>query len=163
MAWTTPQTVVADSTELTAALWNEQVRDNLDVLGMILNTSSASVATIQNTTSTTYTDLATVGPSVTVDTGTEAIVIVSAFIDCQAANRDTYMSFAVSGATTISASDSYAARCIGITVRATERVTRVNLLTGLTAGSNTFVAKYRSATGGNVQFDNRDLIVITLP
>ena len=28
MAWTTPQTVVADSTELTAALWNEQVRDN---------------------------------------------------------------------------------------------------------------------------------------
>jgi len=32
MAWTTPQTVVADSTELTAALWNEQVRDNTNFL-----------------------------------------------------------------------------------------------------------------------------------
>lgn len=28
MAWTTPATVLAGSTELTAALWNEQVRDN---------------------------------------------------------------------------------------------------------------------------------------
>jgi len=32
MAWTTPATVVADSTELTAALWNEQVRDNTSFL-----------------------------------------------------------------------------------------------------------------------------------
>lgn len=32
MAWTTPATVVADSTELTAALWNEQVRDNTNAL-----------------------------------------------------------------------------------------------------------------------------------
>ena len=32
MAWTTPSTAVAGSTELTAALWNEQVRDNLNAL-----------------------------------------------------------------------------------------------------------------------------------
>lgn len=32
MAWTTPATVVADTTELTADLWNEQVRDNTDYL-----------------------------------------------------------------------------------------------------------------------------------
>ena len=32
MAWTTPATVVADSTELTASLWNQQVRDNTSFL-----------------------------------------------------------------------------------------------------------------------------------
>jgi len=32
MTWTTPSTVVAGSTELTASLWNEQVRDNTSFL-----------------------------------------------------------------------------------------------------------------------------------
>lgn len=53
MAWTTPQTVVADSTELTAALWNEQVRDNsaylkaeADAVGLVHITTQTFVSTL---------------------------------------------------------------------------------------------------------------------
>ena len=36
-------------------------------------------------------------------------------------------------------------------------------VTGLTAGSHTFTAKYRVSGGGNAQFSNRSLIVLPLP
>jgi len=53
MAWTTPATVVADSTELTASLWNEQVRDNAqhlyDTMGLAhIVTQSFSASTNLN-------------------------------------------------------------------------------------------------------------------
>jgi len=47
MAWTTPQTVVADSTELTAALWNEQVRDNTDYLKTVSDQGHRILTTAQ--------------------------------------------------------------------------------------------------------------------
>ena len=46
MAWTTPATAVAGSTALTAAFWNQQVRDNLNAVGLVhLDTTSFSAAT----------------------------------------------------------------------------------------------------------------------
>ena len=48
MAWTTPSTAVAGSTELTAALWNEQVRDQLRVLGNVKTKVETAVVTMTN-------------------------------------------------------------------------------------------------------------------
>ena len=49
MAWTTPSTAVAGSTALTAAFWNEQVRDNmanLRALANVVQTVKTDTATI---------------------------------------------------------------------------------------------------------------------
>ena len=52
MAWTTPSTAVAGSTALTAAFWNEQVRDNLDEVAPIMTawTDYSSSVTFTNFT-----------------------------------------------------------------------------------------------------------------
>ena len=101
------------------------------------------VDTSETTTSASYTDLATVGPDVTLTTGTTVLVTV-AFTGYSSAAFASVMSFAVSGATTLAASDANAAYCNSNGVNHT--ATRTVLLTGLTPGSNTFTAKYRGST-----------------
>jgi hypothetical protein len=126
-----------------------------------LTSASAAVATSQNTTSTSYTDLTTSGPAVTVTTGTKALVIVGAFTGPQVAGASGYMSFAVSGATTISASDDYAFVNRGSGSNDDNRGCFATRLTTLTAGSNTFTAKYR-VSNNNADFGSRSIIVIDL-
>lgn len=57
MAWTTPATVVADTTELTADLWNEQVRDNTSFLYTppSCNVYNDANISVNNDTATTLT------------------------------------------------------------------------------------------------------------
>src|SRR3990167_9144142 len=93
---------------------------------------------------TTYTDLATSGPAVTVTTGTKAIVTVSTSLTNNVIDY-TYMSYAVSGATTIAAADGVALQWAPPTAGWSHHSARVSYLTSLTAGSNTFTAKYRVA------------------
>jgi|LakMenEpi03Aug12_release.lakeMendotaPanAssembly.Ray.scaffolds.fasta_scaffold557822_1 hypothetical protein len=123
---------------------------------------SATVATSQTTTSTTYTDLATAGPAVTITTGTKALVIVSAGLAQGSIGNRIYMSYAVSGATTIAASDT---NCLQVSVyQATNQMLRsssVSRLSTLTAGSNTFTAKYRT-NGGTATIADREICVINL-
>jgi hypothetical protein len=92
MAWTAPMTAV-DNTIWTSSQWNTHVRDNLlETMAGKATTAGrwfvstganaiaervitqASTTTSQTTTSASFTDLATVGPAVTVTTGTKAIV-----------------------------------------------------------------------------------------
>jgi hypothetical protein len=119
-----------------------------------VTTAGARVATAQSTSSTTYTDLTTSGPAVTVTTGTSALVTVGATVTGDEGN----MSFAVSGASTVAADDTRAlVSAINVSL------SRQIVLTGLTAGSNTFTAKYRSLSGVDTPtFANRDISVITL-
>lgn len=123
---------------------------------------SAVVDTEETTTSTSYTDLSTSGPAVTVRTGTKALVIVS----CQAKNSALgnliKMGWAVSGATTLAAADGYAAIDTSHVAAYYNQTTRVAYYTSLTAGSNTFTAKY--ATGaGTASFLRRSITVIGIP
>ena len=123
MAWTAPMTAVAGNT-LTAAQWNTHVRDNLletapakaTAAGRIFVTTAANaiaervvdsetVATSQTTTSTSYTDLATTGPAVTVTTGARALVFYGAEMENTTSTALSAASVAVSGATTDAASD----------------------------------------------------------
>ena len=124
-----------------------------------LTSASSSIASSQTTTSTTYTDLATAGPAVTITTGTKALVIMSGFAYSSVGGYNSFAGFAVSGATTIAATDAYALADGSTVGGAASRATR---LTTLTAGSNTFTMKYRQTISGTATFINREIIVIDL-
>jgi hypothetical protein len=119
----------------------------------------ATVAATETTVSASYVDLTTPGPAATVTIGSSgrALVIMSAAIQNSGA-AGSFMSFAVSGASTRAAANDDAAYVIG-----TNGVTAalVRLITGLTAGSNTFTAKYLSS-GGTATFGRRGMVVIPL-
>jgi hypothetical protein len=124
---------------------------------------TATVATSQTTSSATFTDLATVGPAVTVTTGTAAIIIIG----CEGAVNNTsgyQMAFAVSGATTRAAAST---EQLGIGSGAVASLAlamgRTVMLTALTAGSNVFTAKYKCGNAAHIAtFLNRDIIVIPI-
>ncbi len=126
----------------------------------------ARVETNQFTGSTSYTDLTTSGPAVTLTTGTKALVIVSARLYSQTSSSHAYMSFAVSGATTTAASDDFALRAQQSSAAANQafRMSAAAAVT-LTAGSNTFTAKYKWDGTGETQqahFEQREIFVINL-
>jgi len=72
-------------------------------------------------------------------------------------------SFAVSGATTIAADDKWAIYMSGVTANNSNRWGVARLVTGLTAGSNTFTMKYAAGvTGATGTFRKREIVVLPL-
>jgi len=123
-------------------------------------TAGASVGTLQSTSSGSYTNLGTVGPAVTLLTDTSVTVIVSSWVQVYNLNQVGYVSFAVSGATTIAAADNNGGiyqDAISATMNGI--ATMAVVLTTLTPGSNTFTMKYRTSSG-SADFYNRNLVVI---
>lgn len=120
----------------------------------------AEVATAETTASTSYTDLATGGPEVTLGVGPSGRVLV--VLSCIAGNATAgsrgHMGFAISGANTLAASDGFSIR--SPTASDVGAGTSV-LVTDLNAGTSTFTAKYR-ATADTASFSNRRLQVIPL-
>jgi hypothetical protein len=117
---------------------------------------TAQVATSETTTSTTYTDLATAGPSVTLTTGTSALVWAASSCSNSGANAS-IASVTISGATTSGASIDEAVTNLGTSVtRATSCC-----LYPLTAGSNTFAMQYRVIAGTGT-FGSRRITVMGL-
>jgi hypothetical protein len=152
---TNGQVLTADSTQADGVIWATPA-----------SASPASaqnfVATAQSTTSTTYAALGT-AQAVTLTTGTKVLVLLSmsATSDNNTNNPRSFMSVAVSGATTTAASDanSVMSRCVQANVL-NGRVGVAIFLT-CTAGSNTFTAQFRQPdfTG---TFSDRQMIVIDL-
>jgi hypothetical protein len=122
---------------------------------------SAVVSTNETSASTSYTDLATGGPAVTVTTGTSALVIVTATAGDATGGAGVYTGYAVSGASTVGASD---ARALLIPSQGVNNLgaSATYMQTGLTAGSNVFTAKYR-VTAGTGSWLNRGITVFPLP
>jgi hypothetical protein len=117
------------------------------------------------TLSTSYTVTLTgtpgTNPSVTLSTGTTAIVSISCYTRHADAGGSTFMSVAVSGATTIAASDDY---CTGVRDIAASNAGQHGgisfTLSGLTAGTNTFTLHYKKAAGANAAvFGKRSITV----
>jgi hypothetical protein len=123
--------------------------------------ASATVATYQSTTSTSYTDLATSGPAVTLTTGTKALVIITGLLEDFDSGIEKWMSFAVSGATTIAASDTRAIVHNASTNNGRELRASATSVVTLTAGSNTFTAKYRTGAA-TAYYGDRDIFVMNL-
>lgn len=145
-------TIAAGETILASDI--QAIKDDVDA---ILSASQTAVATSETTTSLTYTDLATSGPAVTLTTGTSVLVALSASMDNSGSNTS-QMGVAVSGASTVAADNVTA-----ISANGTEQVRAgaLFLVSGLTAGSNTFTAKY-VVGGGTGTFASRTIVVIPL-
>lgn len=124
----------------------------------------ASVATNQTTASSSYTDLATVGPAVTVQTGTKAIVTVGANITNASVGSGAAMSYAVGSPSNLAAADATAAFA-NVMAAAGSNFTysMTSYLSTLTAGTNTFTAKYRTPSAGTAGFINRHITVTAIP
>lgn len=157
MGWTSPMTFTA-STPLTAAQLNTNIRDNFNYLR---SNAAAWIGPSESRANVAYGDLATVGPAVTVTTDVQALLILTATIVDGTANGLAYMGCAISGATTRAPSD---AQCVGMitySVSVNSSMSFVGLATGLTPGSNTFTAKYRTSGGADTAFFvNRIVTVI---
>jgi hypothetical protein len=161
-----------------AADFNTYVRDNLNMTAPAIATAAnqyfvataanaiaarlvttAAIATSQTTTSSTYADLATVGPSVTLTTGTLALVVVTSATSNSVTNATCFMSYAVTGATVSGAANNRALRFDGLSSGNVVRASSMSPVT-LTAGSNTFTAKYAVGAGSTGTFVDRSIIVI---
>lgn len=116
------------------------------------------VATSQTTTSTSYTDLATTGPTVTCETGTSAFVFHAVQLANSGADGLSAASWAISGATTRSALDATAIVYDGMPASQHCRFADVDFLTDLTPGTNTFTEKYKVGSGTGT-FVNRTIMV----
>lgn len=129
--------------------------------GVITAADGANVATSQSTASTTYVDLATAGPAVTLTTGSTVLIWLSSVNVKATGGNSSFIGFAVSGATTIAAADGNAGQTSHAAGLAVSN-NRCFTLTGLTPGSNTFTMKYRVDGGAAVSFFNRSIIVQAL-
>jgi hypothetical protein len=166
-------TAVAGSV-FTAAQFNQSVRDNLNetapakasVAGQIFvatgansiaarTLQAANVDTSETTASASYVALTTAGPAVTVTSADQAIVCLFSLISNSSAGNFASMGYAVSGASTSAAS-------INRSIAGdSQQAGGVMLHSGLTPGSNTFTAQYRTAAGTGT-FQYRKILVIPL-
>jgi hypothetical protein len=96
--------------------------------------------------------------SVTLVTGTTAQINFTAIGAHASASGLVFVSFAVSGATTIAANDTNAQYINGPDGAYSATLARSFVFTGLTAGTNTFTMNYKSG-GGTITFNNRNLTV----
>lgn len=189
MAWTTPLTATTNGT-LTAAQFNSSVRDNLNASeagiatyhkspyptgGTFFATGSHELAlrgsysdsytTAQSTTSLSYVTLHDAAPAISAPTGTSVLCWITAGMGNSNGGSTSCMSVAVSGATTIAASDEWMASSSGMAAGTStdnfSKATVCHLFTGLTPGVNTFTCQYKVLSGTG-WFQNRTMIVFTL-
>lgn len=177
MAWTAPSTWVASAT-LTAAQLNQQLRDNLlecapalanDEGGYFVvdDTNSivqrlaekAYVDASETTTSTSFVDLATVGPQVTVTSGVRAIVWYASQVSNSGAGGISRVAIDISGATTQSGQDSQSLFFESTAANDAYNASQVVFFDTLTGGSNTFTLKYRVSAGTGT-FTRRRIVVM---
>lgn len=164
----------------TAAQFNTFVRDNLNETApakatqpsrLIVTDGANSIAerdlvedsitTAETTASTTFADLATPGPSVTVTTGSKALVIITAMMSNSTVNGINIATFEVSGATTSAANIVRAVENTSSTANAVLRASATTLFSSLTPGSNTFTMKYQ-VNAGTGTFQRRNIAVLAL-
>jgi len=132
-----------------------------------LGAAGAAVDTAQTTTSTSYANLSTVGPAVTVIVGANGLLLVGYNFSAynSTASLRNNMSIELSGANTISAGSSTQLegqfRDPLSSGNQGSNIGNTTLLTGLNPGSTTLTAKYR-VQGGAGTFSSRSLWALPL-
>lgn len=156
------QVLTADSAQATGVKWA--------TVAASATASEATIATSENVAATfTFGNLTTIGPSVTITVGSSGIVVLTLTAEiafASLASMGGKMSYDMSGANTSSAAEANSL-LLGLNGasggdRMSGSYTRV--LTGLTAGSTTFLAKYAgSGTGArDAAFLNRRIAAVAL-
>jgi hypothetical protein len=126
---------------------------------MFADAVTTYVATLETTTSTTYTDLTTTGPAVTLSlvSGQQAFIFMSARVKhSAAAGAASAASWAVSGASTVAASDSYYIFTDQNTT-AGHTCSLSHYYTATATGSHTWTMKYKAVVSGTATFLERRL------
>lgn len=174
MVWTAPMTAVAFDI-FKASDFNTYVRDNLmetasglpdspngsfyvttgensiSASGVSLNT----VTTSQDTASTSYTDLATVGPTVTLTVNNSVLISLGSRMTNSSSTGQCAMSVEWSNdGVTVPANDTYSLLYTGTAPFKYSN----SFLLPITPGRYTFTAKYR-ATSGTATFENRSMLI----
>lgn len=130
---------------------------------LALSADTATVTTTQTTTSTSYTDLATVGPTVTVTVGVngKVLVFMSSKVANNTANAYTHVAFAVSGANTIAAADINGIYMGNHGGTPDNKFGIPIMLEGLSTGATAFTLKYK-VSGGTGTYQDRILGVVAI-
>jgi len=179
VAYTVPLTAVANAA-LTAAQWNASVRDNFAETAPGKATTSGSifvatglnsiaerpvlsmtVDTAETTASTTYVDLATVGPFVTTTVGDKALLMCNCQIANSAATAISISSWEITGSFAAGPSDNTSINFENTAANQDMRAGDTRRLTSMTPGTITVTMKYRVTTGTGT-FQRRSLILIGL-
>jgi hypothetical protein len=176
MAWTTPPTLT-DGQVLTGAhtqIWRDDLNLTMPALASAsgqhfvatgANATAARLSVAQNitvseaTTNTSYAALTTAGPAVTVTCGPFVLVGMSAKLTHNTATASGFMSYAISGASTTSATDNVSITRQFSATTESLRCSSVLIQVGMTGGSNIFTALYRTSAG-SAGFDSRHLFAI---
>ena len=163
-----------------ASNWNTYIRDNFNAIGVgVMNSggnrylagtgvgsvaerdpSIATVTTGQSTTSTTYVNLATVGPSVSVTTGGKALICIASSVTNNTGGMGGRVAADLSGATTSAASDTNSLLFESGGALDAFQGTWTTVYTSLNSGTNTFAHKYRLVGTGQATFGNRNMTVV---
>jgi len=172
-------TAVATAT-FAAADWNTHIRDNLNAAAIGLatggvgrhfaatgvgavaerTTNTVTIATSQTRASTTYGDLATVGPAATVTSGVRAMIVLGAFMSNSTAGNGGRVAVATSGAHTSSASDTNSWGAESGLANDGFKGSYLTVYNPITAGSTTWTLKYRTVVGGTATFTDRNISVV---
>jgi len=156
-AYITGSTVVAGTGTVTAVPTGIQTIYN-GTEWVCVTPVSANTAASGNTTSAGYTATLAgapgTNPSVTVTTGTTALVVVSGYAYNPNLGQNAGISFAVSGATTRAAQGGEAFYTESNQISGS----RLSIITGLTAGTNTFTLQYRTGAA-TAYFEQRAITV----
>lgn len=177
MAWTVPMTAVAGS-PFASADYNTFVRDNQLQCPTALATTAGSYAVstgpnamveripamssliaLETTTSTSFTNLATNGPAVTVTTGTSALIVITAECHNGTASEAARVGVNITGATTEAPNSLYILRQETNGTAEFQQCSTARLHTSLSPGSNTFTMQY-AVTAGTGSFNFRSIIVM---
>jgi hypothetical protein len=169
-----------DGAALTAAQLNTHLRDNLmetatakanGTAGWFVATgrnqitqrtiASSRVGTAESTSAQDWTDLATPGPAVTLETGTRALVLTKYNCQDDTNGVTVRMGVALSGATERDPLTASELRLDGVTAGNSLAFSGADLITTLTPGTNTFTCKYKVGSGTGT-FRHRNLIVIAM-
>lgn len=119
-----------------------------------------SIAAAENTTSTSYADITTVGPTVTVTCGAAVLVLIHTRITNNTANVNTRAGFVVSGASTFAATNGLAAVFEPTAAGQDAQFSMSILFNGLTSGSNTFKVVYKVDSASTGTFSDRRLSIV---
>jgi hypothetical protein len=171
-------TAVAN-TAFTAAQFNVYIRDNLNATAPAVASSAgnlivttgfnavtervptvAFVGTSESTTSTTFVDLTTVGPTVTVTTGIRALVTIGTSVSNVTAGQGGRAAVDLSGATTSAASDTNSFLAESGNASDAFQGSWTTIYNPVNVGSNVFRAKYRSVGGASASFSQRLVAVV---
>lgn len=132
-----------------------------------VGTYSATIETYEATSTTTWHNLATIGPvlpNVLVGPSGRCLVYITSTITMLGAAGGGEMAYEISGATTVPTGDNPPSLGFYGPVGSGLTATRLVLQTDLTPGLHTFTARYVSemAAGGTARFGDRNLTVVTM-